>query len=110
MHYATCAKHETEVGEADCASCIIEDLEARISTLEDHIIFKRTEVLEAEGWILKVGAEQERIREALNALLDAVAPNVGRFADGEPINPMGHAYDDACKAVGRDPEPTGDEE
>ena len=103
MHYHTCAKHEAEVGEADCASCIIEDLEARISTLEDHLTFKQTEVQETEGWVLKVEAEQERIREALNALLDAVGPNVGRFADGTPINPMGHAYDFACEAIGRDP-------
>ena len=38
-------------------------------------------------------AEHDRYREALVEVAKMIEPSVGRFSDGEPINPIGHAYD-----------------
>ena len=46
--------------------------------------------------------ERDHYGQILTDLLDALSSRVGRFTDGEPIDPVGHAYDDACEAIGRD--------
>ena len=135
MHYHTCAKHEAEVGEADCASCIIEDLEAEVelakengrkatddaagaidllsrvrfalgdngTRMQSELIDYCAELRDAMVLAKQAIDERDHYIKILTDLLDALCPCVGRFADGTPINPMGHAYDFACEAIGRDP-------
>ena len=47
--------------------------------------------------------ERDHYGQTLTNLLDDIAPSVGRFTDGTPIDPIGLAYDAACEEIGRDP-------
>lgn len=48
---------------------------------------------------LTICLESKQYREALEKICDAVEPFVERFADGEPINPLGSALDEARETL-----------
>jgi septal ring factor EnvC (AmiA/AmiB activator) len=62
------------------------ELEARVAELEGKL--ERTEQA------LSISHRTtDNYRKALEEVATMIEPAVGRFSDGEPINPIGHAYD-----------------
>ena len=43
--------------------------------------------------------DYKRLRYEFQRLLDAIDPLIGRFSDGEPINPLGYAFDAAREFI-----------
>lgn len=85
---------------AYCAE--IRDAMARVAELDARISEGQATLKRRNEECDSLRSERDHYGQILTDLLDAMDPHIGRFADGEPIDPLGHAYDDACEKICRD--------
>ena len=71
--------------------------------MQDELIAYCAELRDALTLAKQTIDERNHYGQILTNLLDAIGPRIGRFTDGTPIDPIGHAHDEACEALGRDP-------